>query len=68
LGLSSPVEKSEEFAALRTREDFKSVVKLLAANLYPKGEGAMAFSLREVTGLIEASPGGKKPGSFILAT
>lgn len=64
LGLSSPVEKSDDFAALRGREDFKSVVKQLTANTYPKGEGAMAFSLREVTGLIEGIAWREKTGTF----
>lgn len=53
LGLSSPVEKSADFAAIRERADFKAVVKKLLANAKPSGEGYTAFSLREVTGLIE---------------
>ena len=38
-GLSSPVEKSEDFAALRPRKEFQAVVKKLAANLHPRGAG-----------------------------
>jgi sugar lactone lactonase YvrE len=66
LGLSSPVEKSEEFAPLRARQDFQAVVKQLAANLHPKGDGAMAFSLREVTGLIEGIAWREKTRTFFF--
>lgn len=52
-GLASPVEKSEEFAPLRSRREFQAVVKKLAANAHPKGAGDVAFTLRAVTGLIE---------------
>ena len=64
LGTSSPVEKSEDFAALRPRKEFQAVVKKLAANLYPKGEGEVAFSLRSVTGLIEGIAWREKTGRF----
>lgn len=66
LGLSSPVEKTEEFAALRPRKDFQAVVKKLAANLHPKGSGEIAFSLRGVTGLIEGIAWREKTGQFFF--
>jgi sugar lactone lactonase YvrE len=53
LGLHSPVEKSEDFAPLKERKEFQAVVKKIAANMHPKGSGEVAFTLREVTGLIE---------------
>jgi sugar lactone lactonase YvrE len=53
LGFNSPVEKSADFASLRTRKEFQSVVKKLAANLHPKGTGEIAFTLKDVTGLFE---------------
>jgi sugar lactone lactonase YvrE len=64
LGLSSPVEKSEEFATLRRRKEFQDVVKKLATNLHPKGAGEIAFTLREVTGLIEGIAWRRKTGEF----
>ena len=66
LGLSSPVEKSEDFAALRGRPEFKAVVAKLAANARPSGEGNIAFSLREVTGLIEGIAWREKTGEFFF--
>ena len=64
LGLSSPVEKSEEFKSLRPRKDFQDVVKKLATNLHPKGSGETAFALRQVTGLIEGIAWREKTGEF----
>lgn len=64
LGLNSPVEKSPDFAALRGRKDFDAVVKKLAANLQPKGDGRIEFALREVTGLIEGIAWREKTGEF----
>ncbi|MSU49177.1 MAG: hypothetical protein EXS37_08865 [Opitutus sp.] len=66
LGLSSPVEKSEEFVALRPRREFQAIVKKLAANLYPTGSGEVAFSLRDVTGLIEGIAWREKSGEFFF--
>ena len=43
LGAHSPVEKSAEFGALRGQKEFSAIVKKLAANLYPKGDGEIAF-------------------------
>lgn len=39
---------------LRARNDYPSVAKLLTANLLPRGAGEVVFSLRGVTGAIEA--------------
>lgn len=65
LGLGSPaVEKSDDFAPLRARKDFQTVVKKLAANLYPRGAGEIAFTLRDVTGLIEGIAWREKTGEF----
>ncbi|MBL9199631.1 MAG: tetratricopeptide repeat protein [Opitutaceae bacterium] len=64
LGLTSPVEKSAEFAALRGRKEFEGVVKKLAANNHPKGAGEIAFSLRGVTGLLEGIAWRAKTGAF----
>jgi sugar lactone lactonase YvrE len=64
LGLNSPVEKSEDFAALRPRKDFQEVVKKLAANMHPKGKGEVAFTLRDVTGLIEGIAWREKTDEF----
>lgn len=64
LGLSSPVEKSPDFTPLRGRKDFDAVVKKLAANMHPKGNGQTAFALREVSGLIEGIAWREKTGEF----
>jgi hypothetical protein len=67
LGLHASVDKAEEFAPLRSRKDFQEVTKQLAANLHPKGTGEVAFTLRDVTGLIEGIAWREKTGVFILA-
>ena len=41
-------------AALRARKDYQDVAKVLTANLLPRGGGEVGFSLRDVTGAIEA--------------
>ena len=64
LGLHSPVDKQEEFAALKPRKDFQAVVKKLVANSYPKGSGEAAFALRDVTGLMEGIAWREKTGEF----
>lgn len=66
LGVSSPVEKSADFVALRPRKEFQAIVKKLAANLHPKGKGEIAFSLRDVTGLIEGIAWREKTGEFFF--
>jgi sugar lactone lactonase YvrE len=66
LGLHSPVEKSEEFAAVLTNKDFKAAVALLAANLQPKGAGEIAFTLPDMTGLIEGIAWREKTGDFFF--
>ena len=66
-GVNSPVEKNAAFAAMRDRKDFKEVVKKLAANLQNViGEGEIAFSLPEVTGLIEGIAWREKTGEFFF--
>ncbi|MEO5960130.1 MAG: hypothetical protein ABIZ49_00760 [Opitutaceae bacterium] len=67
LGFHSPVEKSPEFAPLRGAKGFDAVIKKLAANLQPKGRGEIAFSLREVTGLIEGIAWREKTGEFFFS-
>lgn len=64
LGLHSPVDKSEDFSPLRSRKDFQAVTKTIAANAHPKGEGEVAFTLRDVTGLIEGIAWREKTGEF----
>ena len=67
LGVGAVIEKTEEFAALRPRRDFQAVVKKLASNLHPKGAGEVAFTLRDVTGLIEGLAWREKTGDFFFA-
>ncbi len=64
LGLHHPVDKAEEFAGLRGTKGFDAVVKTIAANAHPKGAGDVAFTLREVTGLIEGIAWREKTGEF----
>jgi hypothetical protein len=66
LGVHSPVDKSEDFAALRDRKEFQAVVARLATNLRPKGKGEIAFSLPGMTGLIEGIAWREKTGDFFL--
>ena len=66
LGVHSPVDKSDEFAALRDRKDFKDAIAKLAANLQPQGAGEIAFTLPEVTGLIEGIAWREKTGDFFF--
>ena len=66
LGLHSPVEKSEEFATVLGNRDFKAAVALLAANLQPKGAGEIAFTLPDMTGLIEGIAWREKTGDFFF--
>jgi hypothetical protein len=67
LGLHAAVDKADEFAVLRSRPDFQDVTKELAANLHPKGSGEVAFTLREVTGLIEGIAWREKSGEFYFS-
>lgn len=64
LGTHSPVEKSADFAALKERKEFQAVVKKLAANLAPKGEGVVDFSLAAMTGVVEGIAWREKTGAF----
>ena len=67
LGLHSGVDKAAEFAPLRSRKDFQEVTKQLAANLHPKGSGDIAFTLRDVTGLIEGIAWREQTGEFYFS-
>jgi sugar lactone lactonase YvrE len=53
LGLSSPIEKNDDFAPLKPRKDYQAVLKKIAGNMQTKGAGEIAFTLRDVTGLME---------------
>ena len=66
LGAHSPVEKSAEFGALRGQKEFSAIVKKLAANLYPKGDGEIAFSLPSMTGVIEGIAWRETTGEFFF--
>lgn len=65
-GLFSPVERAAEFAALRARSDFQAIVKRIAAHQQARGTGEVVFSLREVTGLIEAIAWRQGTGQFLF--
>jgi len=66
LGVTSSVERSADFTALKEHKEFKSVAAKLAVNLRPVGRGEIAFSLREVTGLIEGIAWRPKDGAFFF--
>ena len=66
LGVHSPVDKSDEFAALRDRKDFKDVVAKLAKNQVGIGEANIAFTLPEMTGLIEGIAWRAKTNAFFF--
>ena len=66
MGVHSPVEKSEEFAALRGRKEFDAVVKKLAANRNPQGAGEIAFTVPEMTGVLEGIAWREKTGEFFF--
>jgi len=53
-GLHPPGALADLPSALRARKDFQDVAKVLTANLLPRGSGDVAFSLRNVTGALEA--------------
>lgn len=66
MGITSPVDESDDFAPLREREDFAEVVKTFEANSRPRGSGEIAFTLRDVTGLIEGIAWREKTGKFFF--
>ena len=66
LGVHSPVDKSEEFAALRGRKEFNEVVARLAKNLESKGAAEIAFTVPEMTGVIEGIAWREKTGDFFF--
>lgn len=66
LGLTLPVEKMDEFAALKPRPDFKEVLKKFTAAERPVGRGLPAFTLPDVTGLLAGIAWRAKTGEFYL--
>jgi sugar lactone lactonase YvrE len=66
LGLHAGIENDEDLATLGEREDFKELVKTFSANLRPTGSGEVAFSLRDMTGLIEGIAWREKTGEFFF--
>ncbi len=66
LGVHSPVDKSEEFVALRGRKEFKDVVAKLANNLVGIGEAEIAFTVPDMTGVIEGIAWREKTGDFFF--
>lgn len=64
LGLTLPVDKMEEFGALKARPDFKELVTRLSATARPIGRGQTAFALQDVTGLLEGIAWRAKTGEF----
>ncbi len=66
LGVHSPVDKSEEFAALRGQKEFKDVVAKLAKNMEGIGEADMAFTVPDMTGVIEGIAWREKTGDFFF--
>jgi sugar lactone lactonase YvrE len=67
LGLHSSIDKADEFAPLRTRKDFQETAKQVAANAHPKGSGDIAFTLRDVTGLVEGIAWRERSGEFYFS-
>lgn len=65
-GLYAAVERMPEFTSLRPRREFQDIVKRIAANQHPQGSGEVAFSLRDVTGLIEGIAWREKTGEFLF--
>lgn len=64
LGVHASIDQAEEFTAVRGRKEFQAVIKKLAANLESKGAAEIAFTLRDVTGLIEGIAWREKTGEF----
>jgi hypothetical protein len=66
LGAHSPVDKSEEFVALRGSKEFNDVVAKLANNLVSVGAADIAFTLPDMTGVIEGVAWREKTGDFFF--
>jgi hypothetical protein len=66
LGVHSPVDKSDDFAALRDRADFKAVYAKIAANLVATGPGEIAFTLPGMTGLVDGIAFREKTGEYFF--
>lgn len=64
MGLGAPLDKTEEFAALRGRKEFAELNARFAANNRPQGRGQIAFALRDVTGLFVGLAWREKGGTF----
>lgn len=65
-GFQASIERAPEFAGLRSRREFQDLVKRVAANGHPKGTGEVAFSLRDITGLMEGIAWREKTGEFLF--
>lgn len=64
LGVFSPVDKAEQFAALRDRKEFKAVFAKIAKNQAGIGDANMGFILEEMTGVVEGIAWREKTGAF----
>ena len=64
LGSGLRIADTEEFAALRERKEFGGLVKTFAANNRSQGKGDIAFTLRDMTGLIEGIAWREKTDEF----
>jgi hypothetical protein len=67
LGRHAAIEREAAFASLRGQAGFQELVKRFAANLHPRGAGDLAFTLRDVTGLLEGMAWRAKTGEFYFA-
>lgn len=65
-GLYAPLDRNPDFQILKGRREFQEVVKSVASSLHPRGDGEVAFSLREATGLIEGIAWREKTGEFLF--
>lgn len=66
LGVFSPVDKAEAFAAIRDRKDFKDVFAKIANNQAGIGDARMGFLLEGMTGLVEGIAWREKTGDFFF--
>lgn len=66
LGIAASLKTDEEFAPLRGKKEFEAVARRFLDNGHPKGRGEIAFTLRNVTGLIEGMAWREKTGEFFF--
>ncbi len=66
LGVTTGVEKDEDFAALREMPPYMEIVKKFAANRAPLGKAAVEFELPEEKGIIEGIAYRERTGDFFL--